>query len=124
MPQIQTMFFAGTERDPKTKMTLLSHPIQAISVDDFPANIHVVVFTSVYGLEAGNYMGLHSFRYGEAVVTSQAYPGIQIPFDGAGSSFYSTFNLTLNKPMDLTVKAQVGSYAGEEIPLPVQLKDP
>jgi hypothetical protein len=117
------MFFAGTELDPKTRMPLLSRPIQSILVEGFPTRVHVVVLTSVYGLEAGNYLGMHTFRYGEAIVTSQAYPGIQVPFDGAGSSFYSTFNLTLNKPVELIVKAEIGSYSGEEVPLPVRQRN-
>ncbi|HBN09366.1 MAG TPA: hypothetical protein DD435_12195 [Cyanobacteria bacterium UBA8530] len=123
MPLIQTMFFAGTELDPKTRMPLLSRPIQSIVVDGFPTRVHVVVLTSVYGLEAGNYLGMHTFRYGEAIVTSQAYPGIQVPFDGAGSSFYSTFNLTLNKPVELIVRAEIGSFSGEEVPLPVRQRN-
>lgn len=122
MPQIQTMFFASSELDPKTKMPLLSRPIQASVVEAFPATIHVVVLTSVNGLEKGQYTGRHIFHYGEALVTAQVYPDIQVPFDGAGTSFYSTFNITLNKPVELIVKAEVGQHCGEEIPLPILQK--
>lgn len=122
MPKIQTMFFASSELDPKTKMPLLTRPIQALVVESFPATVHVVVLTSVYGLEKGQYTGRHVFRYGEALVTTQVYPDVQVPFDGAGTSFYSTFNITLNKPVELIVKAEVGNFNGEEIPLPVLQK--
>jgi hypothetical protein len=113
------MFFASSELDPKTKMPLLTRPFQALVVESFPATVHVVVLTSIYGLEKGQYTGRHIFRYGEALVTTQVYPDIQVPFSGDGTSFFSTFNITLNKPFELTVKAEVGSYSGEEIPLPI-----